>query len=348
MSQNQEREKHRRTPRRRWTIWHKAGAALAALVIASAALWFIPTGYTAYAPGITGYLPSMVRVRGAHPSPRGRLLMVAIYVVPANALLYLWAHLSDTYQLVPTAAVLPDMSMAQFVKVSLAQMRGSQEDAEVAGERAAGLPARVSVKPGLLVLGVLKNSSARRILTAGSTILKVNGHAVTLASEPRLMRRYHVGERVSVEARVSGRLKTFPVTLMHIAGDPSPAIGVEVTTPVRYIIPRPVTFSVHNIGGPSAGMMFSLEIYEQITGKNLARGRVVAGTGEITPTGQVLPIGGIAEKVITVHRAGATVFLCPQANYAKAVATARAHGYHLTIFPVTSLHQAIADLSRPS
>lgn len=334
--------------RRRWTLKQKLAAGLGALVAAAAGLWFIPTGYTVYAPGITGYLPGMVQVRGGHPAPRGSLLMVAIYVLPANALLYLWAHVNDSYQLVPTAEVLPNMSMAQFVQVSLLQMQGSQEDAEVAGERAAGLAARVVTEPGLLVLGVLKHSSAARFLVPGSTILKVNGHAVTLTNDLRLMRGYHVGQRVSVQARVRGQLKTFPVTLMHIAGDPSPAIGVEVTTPVRYVIPRPVTFRVRNIGGPSAGMMFSLEIYQQITGKNLARGRVVAGTGEITPTGQVLPIGGIAEKVITVHRAGATVFLCPQANYAKAVATAHAHGYHLTIFPVTSLHQAIWDLTRSS
>ncbi len=334
--------------RGRWTWKQKAGGVLAALAVVAGALWFIPTGYTVYAPGITGYLPGMVRVSGTHGPARGTLLMVAIYVLPANALLYLWAHVNDTYQLVPTAAVLPDMSMSQFVQVSLAQMRGSQEDAEVAGERAAGLSARVVAQPGLLVLGVLKHSSAQHHLVPGATILKVNGHPVSLTNDAALMHGYRVGQVVSVEARVKGRIRTFPVTLMHLPGDPVPAIGVEVTTPVRYVIPRPVAFSVHNIGGPSAGMMFSLEIYQQITGKNLARGRVVAGTGEITPTGQVLEIGGIAEKVITVHRAGATVFLCPKANYPKAVATARAHGYHMTIYPVTTLAQAIADLGQPS
>ena len=334
--------------RRSWTWKQKAGGALAAVVVAAAALWFIPTGYTVYAPGVTGYLPQMVRVSGAHAPARGTLLMVAIYVLPANALLYLWAHVNDNYQLEPTTAVLPDMNMSQFIQVSLAQMRGSQQAAEVAGERAAGLPARVAAEPGIQVLAVLKHSSAAGHLAPGATILKVGGHPVTLANTAAVMHGYRVGQVVSVEARVKGQIRTFPVTLMHLPGDPNPAIGVEVTTPVRYVIPRPVAFSVHNIGGPSAGMMFSLEIYQQITGKNLARGRVVAGTGEITPSGQVLEIGGIAEKVITVHRAGATVFLCPKANYPQALATARAHGYHMTIDPVTTLAQAIADLARPS
>lgn len=334
--------------RRRWTGWQKTGAAFLALVIVLAVLWFIPTGYTAYAPGITGYLPSMVHVEGPHHKPRGTMLMVAIYVLPVNALLYLWAHVNDDYQLMPTAEVLPDISMAQYVKISLAQMAGSQEDAEVAGERAAGLDARVAVEPGLSVLAVLKDSTAARYLTPGATLLSVGGYAVNLSDLARVMGHFHVGQRVMVVAKESGHRRTFPVTLIHLAGDALPAIGVEVTTPVRYVIPRPVKFTVTNIGGPSAGMMFSLEIYQQLTGKNLARGRIVAGTGEITPTGQVLEIGGIAEKVITVHRAGATVFLCPRANYPKALATAKAHGYHMTIYPVSTLAQAIADLSRGS
>jgi PDZ domain-containing protein len=331
--------------RRRWSWYQRGAAILAGIALVGAVLWFIPTNYTAFAPGITGYLPSMVSVKGGHPS-RGTLLMVAIYEIPVNELLYLWAHVNDNYQLVPTAEVMAGITPAEYETLSLQQMQGSQANAEVAGERAAGLNARVVTEPGLEVLAVLKRSSAFGRIRPGDVILRIGGRAVSYTNLASVMAGFHAGETVPVVVRRQGKLGTVHVKLMHLSTDPNPAIGVEVTVPTRYVVPRPVKFSVQNIGGPSAGMMFSLEIYEQITGINLAKGRVVAGTGEITPTGQVLEIGGVAEKVITVHRAGATVFLCPKANYAKALATARAHGYHMTIYPVTTLHQAIVDLER--
>jgi PDZ domain-containing protein len=91
-------------------------------------------------------------------------------------------------------------------------------------------------------------------------------------------------------------------------------------------------------------MMFALEIYDQITGANLAHGQTVAGTGEIFPNGKVAPIGGVAQKVVTVYRAGARVFLCPVLNYPKAAAMAKKLGYHMKIYPVATLSQALHDV----
>ena len=89
-------------------------------------------------------------------------------------------------------------------------------------------------------------------------------------------------------------------------------IGVEVQQ--QYKFPFTVSISVGNIGGPSAGMMFALGIIDKLTPINLTGGKFIAGTGEITASGQVQPIGGIQQKMVGARSAGATIFLTPAGN----------------------------------
>jgi Lon-like protease len=76
------------------------------------------------------------------------------------------------------------------------------------------------------------------------------------------------------------------------------------------------------VGGPSAGLMFSLGIYDKLIPDELTGGKFIAGTGTITPEGQVGPIGGIQQKMVAARHAGATIFLTPTQNCADAVASA--------------------------
>ena len=81
----------------------------------------------------------------------------------------------------------------------------------------------------------------------------------------------------------------------------------------------PVKVSIeteNNIGGPSAGLMFTLSIIDKLTREDLTGGRRIAGTGEIALDGSVLPVGGVGEKLIAVHRLGVTTFLIPAENCA--------------------------------
>lgn len=323
------------------TVW-----ALALLAVLGAILWFIPTGYVVIAPGITGDLATMVKVQGGHPPRPGRLLMVAITLARANELTYLASRIDPNVELLKQSVALGGMNMNQYVRLNASMMQQSQQAAEVAGERLAGLPAGMKVVPGALVAAVLKTGSAFGKIEPGDRIVAVGPHSVTTPASVRaaLARYYTVGEIVPITVIRKGDRVVIPVKTMRLAGDPAPGLGVGVIPQLHPVIPRKVTIASGQIGGPSAGLMFALEIYSQITGKNLAGGRIVAGTGEILPSGQVGPIGGVAQKVITVHRAGATVFLCPVANYPKALRTARARGYHMRIFPVATVAQALHDL----
>ena len=100
-------------------------------------------------------------------------------------------------------------------------------------------------------------------------------------------------------------------------------------------------FSVGDIGGPSAGMMFALGIIDKLTPMNLTGGRFIAGTGEITASGQVQAIGGIQQKMVGARNAGATIFLAPASNCSDVKGAIPAG---LQVVKVGTLDQAVTDL----
>jgi PDZ domain-containing protein len=327
--------------------WKSITWALVGIVLAFVVLWIIPTADVVIAPGITGNLAAMVHVKDGRGPGRGKMMMVAVSILSANALVYLYARLDPALQLLPKQSAMGNMTMEQYEQYNLAQMQVSQDTAEVVGERLAGLPARAVTVPGALVAGVLNGPAAGK-LRVGDFIVQIGPYAVHSYTTVRsIMHHFQFGDIVTFTVLRHGQRLEIPIRTTHMAGDPDPAVGVSVAPKMRYVIPRPVAIRSQGIGGPSAGMMFSLEIYDQITGADLARGRHIAGTGEILPNGRVQIIGGVGQKVITVERAGAQIFLCPVGNYPAALAMKRRMGYrHLTIYPVATVYQALADLKK--
>jgi len=133
--------------------------------------------------------------------------------------------------------------------------------------------------------------------------------------------------------------KTIELVVRSTKSGGNNVIGVQVQE--QYKFPFTVKFSVGDIGGPSAGMMFALGIIDKLTPTNLTGGKFIAGTGEITAAGQVQPIGGIQQKMVGARDAGATVFLTPAANCAD---TRGAVPAGLRIVKVSTLTQAVTDL----
>jgi PDZ domain-containing protein len=106
--------------------------------------------------------------------------------------------------------------------------------------------------------------------------------------------------------------------------------GISLPFPVE-IVPQKVT------GGPSAGLMFTLAVYDLVTSQDLTGGRKIAGTGTIDLDGNVGPIGGVQQKVVAAQRAGAEYFLSPIENYPDALAMAT----RITVIEVATAQDAI-------
>jgi PDZ domain-containing protein len=118
-------------------------------------------------------------------------------------------------------------------------------------------------------------------------------------------------------------------------------MGVQLMTHAQYQLPFPITINSEGIGGPSAGLAYTLGIIQALTPDNLTGGKKVSATGTIDPAGHVGDVGGVAQKTVAVRNSGATLFLVPPPEYKAAVQHA---GSHLRVVAVSSLDQALAAL----
>ncbi len=325
--------------------WIAAAATLVAAALAF--LLFVPTGEYVILPGITQNLNRIVTVSGARPPRRGRLLMVAVTVEPSNWYRILAARWQPAEELLPKGELFPpNMSFSQYVNLSFLQMQQSHVAAKAAAFRALGLSVRM-LAPKVYVAATVPNEPADGRLDVMDQIVSFDGHRVTGA-----LALTHLVEAVKPGSDVTiGVIRHGKNLVVHLRTAKSPFnpkesfLGVELTQLVPYRFPRQVTIRTSEIGGPSAGMMFAIEIIAQVHPESaLPGGRVIAGTGEITPSGRVLPIGGAGEKVVTAYDSGARLFLVPQANYASAVRVRNALNLPVRVVPVKTLDQALAAI----
>jgi PDZ domain-containing protein len=110
------------------------------------------------------------------------------------------------------------------------------------------------------------------------------------------------------------------ITTKKDAGSNAPRLGVAVTG--KQPSPYDIKIDLNKIGGPSAGLMFTLGIMDKIEPEDLTGGKIIAGTGTIDDEGNVGPIGGIPQKLVGAKDAGAQIFLVPKANCAEALKNA--------------------------
>jgi len=332
-------------PRRAVTLLI-AGIGLLACLVAVVAL---PVPYVALIPGPTyntlGPLNGkpVVQITGHRTYPTtGHLNMVTVSYIggpgaspPFNILAAIRAWLSPHEAVVPQSELFPPgQSQQQVAKQDSEEMASSQQTAQAAafcqlGIKFTTIDTVTSTIPGLPAAGLLHR---------GDVIAAVNGTPVTCrASAASLIQAHRVSQRLTLTITRAGKTISVPLTTASYQG--RPVIGVNVVESFKF----PFTVDIHigQIGGPSAGMMFALAIIDKLTRLNLAGGRFIAGTGEITVGGAVQPIGGIQQKMAGARAAGATIFLTPAAN-CKDAAGAVPPGMRLV--KVSTLRGAIAAL----
>jgi PDZ domain-containing protein len=212
--------------------------------------------------------------------------------------------------ILPREAVYPpDQSVDAVNKQNENEMLDSQSAAIAAGLGEAGIDATaVTVKE------VTAGAPAEGVLEAGDVILEVDGTKVDTASDAvDAISSLSPGDSVTLKIDRDDATKTVTVKTAESPDDPKQArIGVLLTD---FNPPFDVNIDLgQDIGGPSAGLMFSLGIYDKITPGPLTGGMFIAGTGTIDMNGTVGPIGGIQQKISGAVASGATVFLAPAEN----------------------------------
>jgi PDZ domain-containing protein len=208
----------------------------------------------------------------------------------------------------------PDKTEKEVDEENAASFRESQTSAETVALRKLGYPVAVTVTD------VSKGYAAEGLLQQGDVITSVDGQAVTSGQKLReLVRAKPAGQARQIGIKRGEATST--VELVPTAGDDgAPRLGVLIEQ--KQAAPFDVKFDLERIGGPSAGLMFTLAIIDKVEPADLTGGIRIAGTGTIDDEGNVGPIGGIPQKLRGARRDGATVFLTPAANCTEALANA--------------------------
>jgi Lon-like protease len=322
-----------------------------ATLVAIAVAVLVPVPYVILQPGPTlntlGELSGqpLITITGRHTYPTtGNLNMVTISYeggpgVNLNVFQAVRAWLDPSEAVVPESELFPPGQTAeQTQQQDTEQMASSQETATAAALTQLHIPYQTQV----VVLQTSPGLPASSVLKAGDQIVAVNGAPVTGASNlGSLIQSHPAGSLLRLTVVRGGKTMQLDVhsKSIDVSGQPDTVIGVSVQE--EYKFPFDVRISVGQIGGPSAGMMFALGIIDKLTPINLTGGKFIAGTGEITASGQVQPIGGIQQKMVAARDAGATIFLTPASNCSDTTGAVPAG---LRLVKVSTLSQAINDL----
>lgn len=331
----------------------KTGLLYAVLLIIIAAA-FIPLPYYITKPGEAHELDPMVHVDGGDENDTSTLMLTTIRMGPANIYSYAWASLRKYEEVLPKENVrYSHESEDEFNIRQFHLMDTSQKNAITVAFDEAGKSYDWTYK-GIYVLGVFPDMPAEDVLEAGDRITAIDGRRVTSSKQ---MTEY-------VQSKKSGETVTISITRNNKANEKKVQLrsfselggksGLGITLADDRMLksdPR-VTLKADEIGGPSAGLMFALEIYDQLTEEDIAAGLKVAGTGTIAADGTVGRIGGIAQKVVAADRAGAQFFFAPddqipperldaKTNYEEAKEAAEDIGTNMAIIPVQTFSDAV-------
>ncbi|MEH0418663.1 YlbL family protein [Streptomyces sp. B21-083] len=263
----------------------------------------------------------------------GHLNMTTVRVTSAdykmNLVEAVYGWLSHDNKVVPHDTLYPDgKTEEQSTQENAEEFSQSQESAKVAALDKLGVP----VQSWVIVATVVKGSPSEGVLHAGDVIKAVDGTAVKVPTDvAKLVTKHKAGEKVvftivpaaeqaAAEKANRAATKARDITITTTRSDDENAeraiVGISAGT--DHTFPFTIDIKLADVGGPSAGLMFALGIYDKLTPGSLTGGKFVAGTGTIDDDGVVGPIGGIEMKTVGARDKGAQYFLTPADNCAAA------------------------------
>jgi len=287
----------------------------------------VPLPLVLIEPGPALDVPSRLTLQRSAGPVHGKLLLTSVTFSEPSAVAALDGWLSSHEELVRKENVIPaGVNESDYFRAQEQVFAESARVASAVGLKAAGFPVTVS-GGGAEVVEVIRDSPADGHMRTGDVITAINGKPARLATDvTSAVAGAHSGQKVTLTVDRGGTTQTLKLTVRRVSSIGRPALGVALqSVDPKIDLPFAVKVNQGDIGGPSAGLMLALSVYDLASATDLARGRVIAGTGTIDLDGRVGEIGGIAEKVVGARRAGAMLFLAPatQAGDARKAAGGR-------------------------
>ncbi|MFC0189010.1 SepM family pheromone-processing serine protease [Fictibacillus aquaticus] len=323
------------------------------ILLAAAIVALYPLPYYITSPGDAKVLDPIIKVEGGDDD-KGVFMLTTVRIGKANIPQYIWAKVTDFKEIIPAEEVRQkDESDEEYNQRQLQMMEDSQHAATVVAYKKSGKQVDISYH-GVYVTGIIEGMSAEGKLKPGDIIVALDNKKVSETSQLlEYVASKKKGNSVSVTFKrgdkkdtVSLKLTPFPKKLS--GGDNSKA-GLGITYPVTDISIKTnpkLNINASEIGGPSAGLMFTLEIMNQLSDEDLAKGRRIAGTGTMNLNEEIGPIGGIGQKVVAADESGAEIFFAPVAadNFKDAVKAKKSITSKMKIVPVKTLDDALKFL----
>lgn len=318
------------------------GVALSVALLAGAFFLPIPI-FFAYLPGPVRDVEKLVEVEDARTySSEGSLYLTTVSVDTQVTLVDIVQSIFDK-----------DTSVVMQEEVtggqSIRQLRRQQRQEIIASKRQAQQVALAALgfsRPegdGARIRGTIADAPADGRLLPGDIIVEIDGRPTeTSCDVGRAVDMHEIGETISVQVRRKGETRGFTLKTAANPQDATSSFLGVVMEDVNYRFDPgfEITFETGEIAGPSAGLMFSLALYDRLTPDDLTGGREIAGTGTIDCDGGVGPIGGVEQKVAGAESKGAEIFLAPQANAAAAESVADT----IEVVPVSTFDDALEYL----
>ena len=275
----------------------------------------------------------------------GNLNMTTVEVTSADYRLNLieavTGWLKSDVAVIPHSNLYPDnQTEKQAEQQNAEEFSASQDSAKAAALKQLGIP----VGSEVIVAAVVEGGPSVGKVHAGDVVVAVDG---TKVSEPAqvgaLVTKHQPGQNVVFTVVPQGKAASdqHQVTIATVKNPDTGKAMVGIQPGTEHTFPFGIDINLGDVGGPSAGLMFSLGIVDMLQSTNLTAGKFVAGTGTIDDSGNVGPIGGISMKIIAARKAGAQYFFTPSDNCSEAAANTPAG---LRLIQVKTIAGALAAL----
>jgi len=324
---------------------------IAGLIFAASSFYYLP--YYVSKPGMAKELEPIIKVENGYDG-EGNFMLTTIRMGKANIYSYAIAKISKYQHIYAIDEIRSkDESDEEYNVRQLHMMDSSKTNAiEVAYEKAK-LPVKFKFK-GIYVLHIVPKMPADGTLKPGDRITKIDGDEFkSITQFTDYINSKKAGDKISVTYERDDETKTVSLAIQPFQEDKSKlGIGIGLVEDKEIVVKPAVHIDTEEIGGPSAGLMFTLEIYDQLTKTDLTKGYQIAGTGTISPDGTVGRIGGIEQKIVAADKAGAEIFFAPNeegasdSNYKEAAKTAKDIDTNMKIVPVDTFEDAVAYLKK--
>lgn len=314
---------------------------LSALPVASlaSALALVDIGMFTVGPGSAENVFPRIQLDGVSVTePNGHLLLTTVSIPRATVFHAVWAAWDPAVQLVPEEAILGERTEREYEAITRSQMDESKIAAvSIAASDLTDYPDEHGT--GALVQDVIDGTAAAGRLFPGDLIVAVDDEPVEEVDDVSRAIRASEGRRaLAFTVEAAGEERSVRIRPRISEEEGRPIIGVILLEP----FPFEVEIESGRIGGPSAGLMWTLGVYDMLSEEDLVMGRRIAGTGAIDLAGNVYAVGGVAQKVQAATDAGAEVFLVPRDN----LEDARSAGSGIRVVPVGDVEAALSFLRR--